>query len=199
MIDTVALFLTLICASPRYPAYVIGESLVDDQLTRNCGYVGSFDTPGGPIGISLREPLMRHVASRFGEFVSLTQQPNVSTCLIHAVRNYAEASYATSIASRLTQTHAALSAIVRWDQQIFRGQFHFVKELEETIIANGLDPARWVPIAKDLDTYRSNSIHVQPSWSHHGDSSEFSVWAQGQQLVETLLAVKLGLPLQGCL
>ena len=195
MIDIVSLFLSLLCGSPRYPAYVIGESFADGQRTRNCGFVGSFETPGAPIGISLRLERMWNVANVFEQFNALTQEPQVSICVAHAIRHYAEASYARSIASKLAHTHAALTAIVRWDHEIFRGQFHFVSKLKETITSNCLDKAPWFTVASEFAKYRGNSLHVQPSWSHHGDSSEFRVWLHGQQLAETLLAVKLGIPL----
>ena len=195
MIDTVSLFLSLLCGSPRYPAYVIGESFADGQRARNCGFVGNFETPGAPIGISLRLERMWNVANVFEQFNALTQETPVSTCVVHAIRHYAEASYVRSIASKLSHTHAALTAIARWDRKIFRGQFAFVSKLKETITSNGLDKSPWYSVASDINKYRGNSLHVQPSWSHHGDSEEFRVWIQGQQLAETLLAVKLGIPL----
>ena len=195
MIDTVALFLSWLCGSPRYPAYVIGESFTDGQKTRDCGFVGDFETPGNPMGISLRTGRMRGVADVFEQFSALTQQPPVSTCVVHAISHYSEASNAGAIASKLAHTHAALTAIARWDREIFRGQFPFVRKLKETISSSGLDETRWFSVASDIDKYRSNSLHVQPSWSHHGDSNEFRVWIEAQQLAEILLAVKLGIPL----
>ena len=195
MIDTVSLFLSWLCGSPRYPAYVIGENFTDDQMTGNCGFVGNFETPGNPIGISLRSGHMRSVADVFEQFSSLVKQPQVDTCVVHAIRHYTEAPCARSIASKLAHTHAALTAIVRWDREIFRGQFSFISKLKETISSSGLDKTPWFSIASDIDKYRGNSLHVQPSWSHHGDSDEFRVWIEGQHLAETLLAVKLGIPL----
>ena len=195
MIDTVSLFLSWLCSSPRYPAYVIGESFTGGQKTRNCGFVGNFETPGNPMGISLRLERMWGVADVFQQFNALTQQPPVSTCVVHAIRHYSEASYARSIASKLAHTHAALTAIARWDRGIFRGQIQFVSKLKETISSNRLDKTQWFSVASDIDKYRGNSLQVQPSWSHHGDSNEFRVWIKAQQLAETLLAVKFGVPL----
>ena len=131
----------------------------------------------------------------FQQFNEMMETPKVAMCIRHAIRNYAEASYAATIESKLAHTHAALTAIVRWDQEIFRGQFRFVEKLRETITSNKLDRVRWFSVASDIHKYRSQSLHVQPAWSHHGDPVEFRVWSQGQDLIEHLLSAKMESPL----
>lgn len=193
ILDEVSLFLSWICGSARYPAYVVGHGIIDEMPTTiKSGIINIFDTPGKPIGVSLQLPAFREIPNIFGQFHELMQEPEISICLSHAIRHYAEASSVRTNASRLAHTHAALTAIVRWDRKVFRGQIQFVNLLKETIVFNDLDQ-KWFQVATDIEKYRGNSLHVQPAWNYHDNPAETEVWYLAQQLVEKLLAVKLGL------
>lgn len=191
IIDSVSLFITWICGSERYPAYAVSYH----ERDRVNGFVHSFEFPSKLNNRIFGNNFLyiREAASKFGYFCELLRTPDVQICIRHAIRDYAEAYNASNITSKLANTHAALTAIVRWDRTIPRGTFAFVDELENTISSLGLDSAVWNPVAKDINTYRSNSLHVQPKWAYHDDPRAFRVWMNGQMLVEYLLAAKFEL------
>ena len=190
-LDVVSLFLTWICGSIRRPSYAFGYQ--GHYLM--CGYINSFHTPQdlnyGWFMQYWREE--QTILDKFASFSSLLRTPEVSLYIKHAVTDYAESYNASSITSKLANTHSALTAIARWDRRDSSKKFSFYRNIKKTIACSGLDGTIWNPVAKRLDEYRNNILHVQPKWSYHDDPSTFQCWHAGQELVENLLIRKLGI------
>ena len=191
VIDAVSLFLTWICGAQRYPAYAVSYQ----KQQRMAGFLHGFEAPGRlnnrMFVADFRQ--ISEAARSFAYLCDLLRTSDIGLCVRHAITNYAEAYTASNMTSKLANTHAALTAIVRWDQEKFRGSFSFLDQLKSTISSSGLDGTTWDQVASDLYKYRNNSLHVQPKWAYHDDPSAFRVWLDGQELVEALLGRKLNL------
>lgn len=191
VLNIVSLFLTWICGSIRHPSYAVGYQ----NRHRICGFVDGFQTPSTPNNRWFNSDGRRIsvAANSFSYFSDLLQTPEVSLYIAHAINDYAESYNASSVTSKLANTHSALTAICRWDREDSSKSFSFYRDITGTISSCELDGAIWNPVAKKLDEYRNNILHVQPKWAYHDDPSAFRVWLEGQELVEVLLARKFGL------
>ena len=199
VVNNVALFLSWICGSSRQPAYAFGHDYHRRARAPSCGLILQFDTPSGPDtsvnhwyhGVVVYGVVVggEEISRLFVQFSALLQKQQVGKYLRSAIGNYTEAYDARTMESAMAHIYAALTAIVRWDRGITR-KFNFVKELQQTVVSNGLDSNGWDTLITELEKHRGNALHVQPKWNPDY-SSVIKTIQEARELFERLILIKV--------